>query len=250
MADRRDLEVLVVDDEPYAMEIAVKSVDWERHGAKAYSATSGNEALDIIKERPIRVVITDIRMPGMDGLELITKINMLNRDILCIVMSSFNDFDLVRKAMKLGACDYLFKPTMMPEDIENAVFDTIQQKRPVKTQPAPEITSADERWLSDICGYIDDNLMNLSLSLASAAEYAGLSRSYFSKHFKEVSGMKYVDYVTRKKLEKAKELYCSTDMKIYEIAEMLGYSDWHYLYAIYKREYGHSLSKERKTGHS
>lgn len=45
----------------------------------------------------------------------------------------------------------------------------------------------------------------------------------------------------------AKEIYISTDKKIYEIAEDLGYSDWHYLYALYKKEYGYSLSKEMKN---
>lgn len=246
MQEQQGLEVLVVDDEPYAMEIAVNSVDWKKYSARAYSATSAKEALELLEAHRIQVVITDIKMPDMDGLTLIRKINELDRGIICIVMSSFNDFDLVREAMKLGACDYLFKPTMMPEDIENAVFDTVKKRDTGKTAVFPERSLADERWLADLYRYIDDNLMDHSLSLASAAEHAGLSRSYFSKHFKEVSGMKFVDCITKKKLEKARELYCKTGMKIYEIAEKLGYADWHYLYALYKREYGHSLSKEKR----
>lgn len=94
--------------------------------------------------------------------------------------------------------------------------------------------------------YIQDNLCNRELSLQTVSDYVGLSKNYFSRVFKEETRLNFVDYVTKKKLEKAKKLYTSTDMKIYEISEKLGYSDWHYLYALYKKEYGHSLSKEKR----
>ena len=56
----------------------------------------------------------------------------------------------------------------------------------------------------------------------------------------------FIDYVTRLRVEKARSLYMNTDMKIYEIAELVGYSDWHYLYSVYKKQLGHSMSKEKR----
>lgn len=242
--------VLIVDDEEYALSICVDSVKWDDYGIQVLTAKSGEEAYKIIESKKnINILITDIKMTGMDGLELIRKANELNLGISCLVMSSYNDFDLVRQAMKLGARDYLFKPTMMPEDIINVVLETISKKN-VSSEADVEASlqlEINDPKINKVISYIDENFTDFSLSLGSAAEYVGVSRGYLSKRFKEVTRYKFVDYITKKRLEKAKELCINTDMKIYEISEYLGYSDWHYLYSLYKKEYGHSMTAERKS---
>ena len=242
-------KVLIVDDEEYALSIVIDSVKWDDYGIQALTAKSGEDALKIIKNKEdINILITDIKMTGMDGLELIRKVNELNLGISCLVMSSYNDFNLVRQAMQLGAKDYLFKPTMMPEDIINIVLETISKKNiPAESYNMLLQSEVTDPKINKVISYIDDNFTDLSLSLGSAAEYIGVSRGYLSKRFKEVTGYKFVDYITKKRLEKAKELCINTDMKIYEISEYLGYSDWHYLYSLYKKEYRHSMSAERKN---
>ena len=94
--------------------------------------------------------------------------------------------------------------------------------------------------------YIRDHLGDKDLSLQTVADQVGISRNYFSRIFKEVMGVNFIDYVTRLRVEKARSLYMNTDMKIYEIAELVGYSDWHYLYSVYKKQLGHSMSKEKR----
>ena len=94
--------------------------------------------------------------------------------------------------------------------------------------------------------YIRDHLGDKDLSLQTVADQVGISRNYFSRIFKEVMGVNFIDYVTRLRVEKARSLYINTDMKIYEIAELVGYSDWHYLYSVYKKQLGHSMSKEKR----
>ena len=94
--------------------------------------------------------------------------------------------------------------------------------------------------------YIRDQLGDKDLSLQTVADQVGISRNYFSRIFKEVMGVNFIDYVTRLRVEKARSLYINTDMKIYEIAELVGYSDWHYLYSVYKKQLGHSMSKEKR----
>ena len=86
----------------------------------------------------------------------------------------------------------------------------------------------------------------ISILGAMVAEKIGVSKNYFSKIFKESTGVKFVDYITKQRMEQARNLYLNSDLKIYEIAELVGYSDWHYLYNLYKKIYGHSLSKEKE----
>ncbi len=83
------------------------------------------------------------------------------------------------------------------------------------------------------------------LSLTMVADHIGMSKNYFSKIFKESMGENFVNYVTRLRMEYARELYLGSDRKIYEIAEMVGYSDWHYFYNFYRKTFGHSLSYEK-----
>lgn len=410
MNNNRSLDVLIVDDEKTALDIVIESIDWDSYNVCAFSATSGEKALEIITNNSIQMVITDIKMPGMDGLELIRRINSLKRGIICLVMSSYNEFDLVRAAMRLGAVDYIFKPSMMPEDIIQTI-QKVREKVQVESDNAETIKIANrkeafrillnakniisenqqdltnqlgiadaasvyvlhlrivhynnklkngfsgdydllgftlENTITEIAGkhlscdvvdlnfheyilvswnvqddsslklfaselskdihkyygadiiigvsspaanfatirdlnqqsivavdraemlqstivsyssdrdgslntsvkqaveYINDNITNKELSLQATAKYVGVSASYLSRLFKEKIGINFVDFVTNKKLEKAKELYSNSNMKIYEVAEELGYSDWHYLYTLYKKKYGHSLSKEKR----
>ena len=97
-------------------------------------AKDGKNALDIIKNTPADIVLTDIKMPVMDGLQLIEEINKLPHPPKVIVLSSYNDFELVKKAMKLGAADYVLKLKLKPEELykilENTVKDSEKQLKP------------------------------------------------------------------------------------------------------------------------
>lgn len=111
--------VLVVDDEPI-VRLALKSlVSWESYGFSLdLEAASGKQALKLIMENPkIDLIITDINMPIMDGLQLISELNKLSLTIPVIILSAYNDYNLVRQAFKLGAKDYILKTEINPENI-------------------------------------------------------------------------------------------------------------------------------------
>lgn len=107
------LNVLLVDDEPI-VRVAIKSlVEWEKHGFHiSGEAFNGLEALKMMEQTDIELLITDIKMPFMDGLELIEKAKQINPLLKIIILSSYDEFELVRKGFKLGASDYLLKPEM------------------------------------------------------------------------------------------------------------------------------------------
>ncbi len=112
-------KLLLVDDEKEMLESFYELVDWKEYGfevvAKRYN---GLEALEYIENNPVDVVITDIRMPKMDGIELAGKLHESQRDIEIVFVSAFCDFHYARQAIKYGVVDYISKPIMRKDVIE------------------------------------------------------------------------------------------------------------------------------------
>jgi two-component system response regulator YesN len=112
------MNVLVVDDEPIVRMGLRSLVDWERHGLKFVGdAADGVEAWEMLMKEKVDILVTDILMPRMDGLELIRRLKELDSEVGVLVLSCLDDFAYVKEAMKLGAQDYILKPTMEPEQL-------------------------------------------------------------------------------------------------------------------------------------
>ena len=416
-------EILIVDDEVFARNAVIESIKSEISDIKLLTASDGEEALSKIENNDIDLVITDIKMPGLGGIELLTEIRNMNLKIKVVFLSSYNDFELTRKAIQLGACDYLFKPTMLPNDIRKVVIEVMQMKEQdqiegraidiekIKSNKVKDLFFSElinnpnmdknrfdelvknnrfdkeiksltiiffsiegfekllikefqndaylmktfiinivnekfenqdkhyfisknvfeytlitwdtsennkndmekaneailklirkdlyENYKTDIfigisshgnsmndflrlyieasvnckineefarasngncegkingvalndemeraVRYINKNYADSDFSLQKVARYIGISKNYFSRIFKSTLGINFIDYLTIIRVRKARELYTTTDLKIYEIAEYVGYSDWHYLYKVYKKHMGNSLSQD------
>jgi len=105
------IKVFIADDEPWVLQLIKLSVDWEKYGLEIIGeASDGAEAYKAIIELQPDVVLIDIRMPSMDGLTVITNINMTGFDIKFIVVTGHNDFEYVKTALKSGVVNYLIKP--------------------------------------------------------------------------------------------------------------------------------------------
>ncbi|QJD84554.1 response regulator transcription factor [Cohnella herbarum] len=110
--------VAIVDDEPVIRFGIRASVDWERENiGLAGDFANGEEAWKKISDEPVDILITDIKMPIMDGLELTKRTLSLHPKTKVILVSSYNDFEFVRQGLKLGVVDYLLKPTLEPEGL-------------------------------------------------------------------------------------------------------------------------------------
>lgn len=122
------IKVLIADDE-VLVRVGIKStIDWEKHGFTIVGeARNGEEALEKIEQLHPDVLLTDIRMPKMDGIELIRRLEERHIRIYSVIMSCYNDFELVRSAMKYGASDYLLKLTLTEEELL-AVLERLKQK--------------------------------------------------------------------------------------------------------------------------
>lgn len=129
------LRLLIVDDERLDREGLLKQLKWEDYSIyEVWTAWNGYEAIDMIKSHSPHILISDVKMPSMSGLQLAEKARELISDIKIIFISGYDDFELVKNAIKLDACEYILKPVDTPE-LAGAVEKVVRDiKRDIKTE--------------------------------------------------------------------------------------------------------------------
>lgn len=120
------IELLLVDDETYVTESLARTIPWEALGIRqVHQASSGAQALQILEEQSIDIMVTDISMPGMSGLQLIEKAGEQHPNLRCILLTGYSDFEYAKKAIQLQAFDYILKP-VSDEEIIKSVTGAIE----------------------------------------------------------------------------------------------------------------------------
>ncbi|WP_163537010.1 response regulator [Gracilibacillus sp. YIM 98692] len=120
-------KLLIVDDEKIVVDVLKSIICWEDYEVELLgSASNGREALELIEEKKPDIVLVDIRMPGLTGLELITETRKLGLDTIFIIISGYTEFEYAKKAIELQAVDYLVKPIEV-EDIISAIQKAIEK---------------------------------------------------------------------------------------------------------------------------
>ncbi|ULT58328.1 response regulator [Neobacillus drentensis] len=135
------LKAVLFDDEYIVLHGLQKMIDWSKYGIELVgTASNGLAAIDLVETYSPDIVFTDIRMPGMNGLEVVEKILEAAPEIVCVVFSGFNEFEYVKKAIKLGVSDYLEKPITIPM-IEDTIQRILEKLHHQKT-----VLSLEEKW--------------------------------------------------------------------------------------------------------
>mgnify|MGYP000906273011 CR=1 FL=1 len=129
------LKVLIVDDEAIVLQTIVKTLNWSKLEMECQTSDNSLKAFEMAKKNPPDILITDICMPGMNGIELIHKIQQLNPDIETLILSGYDDFKYARSALELGVHYYLLKPFRNEELEEKLVRlrDTYLRKKNIAT---------------------------------------------------------------------------------------------------------------------
>lgn len=161
--------LLIAEDEKYLREKVTKNIDWDAHGYTVFVAADGEQALELLESQAIDILITDIRMPGMDGLELTERAKAKNENLKVIVISGHAEFELAQTSIRLGVEDYLLKPFRSERLLEvvekvRAKLDT-QKKRQEQEQKREELARQhlDTRF-ADVFGWLADPDFFLSQS--------------------------------------------------------------------------------------
>lgn len=121
-------KVLLVDDDTIVRITLRSLIDWGQYGYEIVAdASNGAQALRYLKEHPVDLMITDMKMPIMDGLSLLHKLSDKNQMPCTVVLSSYDDFKMVRESFRMGACDYLLKSDIN-EEVLSALLAKLNQE--------------------------------------------------------------------------------------------------------------------------
>ncbi|KKC49148.1 chemotaxis protein CheY [Paenibacillus sp. D9] len=248
--------LLIVDDEPRTrLGIQKTLTAWSAGRHRIETAASGVEALEWLKLNTAHIIITDVRMPEVDGLQMLETLAGRGPLPVIIVISGYAEFDYARKALQLGAFDYILKPLdkdILVETVQRAFElddgrDRIDAMEKLVDAKLLEVGRGEARYgtpIKDAISYIDAHLEE-PISMKQVAELTHLNASYFSVLFKEQTGVTFSDYLTRLRLQRAKELLVSTRMPISEIAEKVGYGTAKYFIKVFKDNEGTSPRQYR-----
>lgn len=243
-------KAIIIDDIRLVRDAIKMLAEWDVFGIdQLLEADNAQTGLELIcRERP-DIIITDMKMPIMDGTQLLTKLNELSIPGKVIVISGFSDYKYTRLAIKSGVIDYILKP-IDPQDLNNALSAAVAQIEEEKNtasgsdDPAPSMTSVNNKVIYDVLAYIDRNYLS-PLSLTDLAEHFYLSKEHLSRLFKKETGQNLFSYIMSRKLNEAKHLLETTNMTLDDIAFHLGFSNGNYFSKVFKKNCDLSPSEYR-----
>ena len=251
------IKTLVVEDEEIIRRLLVCSIDWVSLGCTIPAeASDGEEGLRRIREIRPELIITDVAMPVMDGIEMLEKA----KDICpseYIILTGYDEFEYARKAVSLGVSDYILKP-IDEEKLVAAIRKVVQkilEKREYrrfrerKEEPAGAEFQIDELQAACSDHYVKEILQDMKehysehLSIASYAARLDVSSGYLSRKFKAETSMSFGKALQSVRVQKACELMAETNRKIYEIAYAVGYDSYKNFCEVFKQVTGKSASE-------
>ena len=249
------MKAIVIDDEPAHVRGIIRHVDWEGFGfEKPEGFTDAVEALEFLKKTAVDVVITDIKMPEIDGLELIQRINKEGMSVEIIIVSGYDDFPYAQEAIRLGVCAYLLKP-LKTEELEECL-ETIRDKRLKKSlTDSKKNTAGDDSndkkvyhpSIKKVIQYVNENYSN-DLTIRGLAEIFNMNPDYLSALFKKETEINLNGYINATRLHAAHKLLEETDCRINEVAYQVGFSTPGYFAEQFRAFYGYTPSEVRKKG--
>jgi YesN/AraC family two-component response regulator len=258
--------LFVVDVDEAGRKKIIRSVDWDRLGFTiAGEASSGDEAVQGMTTVVPDVILTDVQLPGNDGIELLQYVHANLPETKVVVLSGCSDFAYMEAAIKNRVSAYLLKPASMEllEETFSSLHKRLDERREylsekrkleemVKESPSylrekllaqDRYSSANQKLAERILEYVDREYASKLLSLQSIAKHLQKSPAYISKVFKDVTGENYVRYVSKKRLAKALDLLQNTSLLVYQVTAAVGWTDQSSFIRLFKKQYGFTPSE-------
>lgn len=234
-------KILLVDDEPRIRHGLKHCIPWKQLGFSVEGeAEDGKQALELALEHCPDLILTDIRMPDMDGLDFIESIRNVGLHSLIIIISGYSDFDYAQRAIHYGVTDYLLKP-IEEERLYDCILNCVKKLELADEirarQGIPDLdqlsAAKHNAIIENVLGYLAKNYQR-ELSLSDVAEWAAVHPNYLSTLFTKTMNENFTRYLARLRVAKAKELLLHSQLKIYEVAELVGYSDYRWFSKLFK----------------
>lgn len=240
---------LIVEDEKLMRTYLMEELNQiHPHWYAAAQAGDGREAVALLKRGSFDLVLTDIKMPDMDGLQLAEYIEKNCPCTYVAILSGYDEFDYARRAFRLNVCDYLLKP--LNETELAGVLDKVERKllsiKPPERQ-ASLCPQTAPKLIQNVCAYLCQNYQQ-GISLSMVADLFHVTPSYLSNLFHKEVGLSYSKFLLQLRMQTAARLLASSDeMRIYEVAKACGFlSDKHFIY-VFRNYFNQSPTEYRRS---
>ncbi len=250
-------KTLIVDDEPRILQGIKKVLHEQYHNTMDIRcAESGKDALSLIRLDPIDLLITDIRMPGMSGLELLTTLRNEQHFFTALLLTGHAEFKYAKSAIQLNVLNYLLKPIgkqQLISEVDHAI-QSIEEHKLVRkgTHLVEQHPSLFHEYFEEVENPVIQQVLmymhqhfDSPLTLELVANQVHLHRSYLSSLFKDVMGVTFSEYLNTIRIERAKCLLRETQLRVYEVAISVGYANSKYFVTVFKSLVGVTPNKYR-----
>ncbi len=220
------------------------------------TADGATEALQILHSNKINIIVTDIMMPGISGIEFCEKLKADSRfsHIPVILLSALSDKKDILKGLQIGADDYITKPfdsIFLKQRIDNILENRKRLKQYFLnnngniSQLSKEnfVNELDKLFLEKLDRIVETNISNSEYTIEILCRDIGMSRTVFYNRLKNLMEISPNDYLRIRRLEKAAELLATHKYAVIEVAEMVGYNDVKHFSSIFSKKYGCAPSK-------
>lgn len=212
---------------------------------------NGKQALEKISVDAPHIVLTDIQMPVMNGLELAKNINNKYPDIFVAIISGYNDFEYARDAIKYQVTDYLTKPVDIDElkELLGELEKRLDETNPELNIDAENLLKSRHSmgFVDSICLYLAENY-NENISILDIAEKFSCSQEYITRIFKKNKNVTLQHYIISLKICEAKKILRTyNELDIQSVGELVGYPDPYYFSRIFKKYTNMSPTQYRKA---
>lgn len=237
-------QLIIIDDEEHVSNGISNIFPWENIGFSVVGIfNNGESALEFIKSNLVHVVMTDIRMPRLSGIDIAKRLLEDRPEIKVIFMSGYSDFEYMKSAILNSVSDYLLKPIKYEELLTcfQRVYEQLNKENNIQ-EPEPQ-DSYYTQIVNSALQYIDDHIKDATLD--GLAIQIKMSPSYLSRLIKEKSGKNFSTYLLEARMKKAAVMLKSIDYKHYEIAFMVGYDNPKNFSRTFRQYYGMSPKEFR-----
>ena len=212
-------KIVIADDEAIIRHGQRKLISRNFDDYEIYEAKNGQELIDLVIRYNPDLVITDIRMPIIDGLEAIKQLRKLKYQTNFIIISGYDLFEYAKKAIEYGVDAYLLKP-----------FDNEEYLEKIRGILKTSSSSHTE----DMIAYLNEHYNDPELNLTKMEQIFSRGRTSINEYFKQHLNMTPIEYINYLKIEKAKYYLDSSSMKIIDISNELNFSNQHYFSKVFK----------------
>lgn len=240
-------KVVIVEDEELVRRGIMLAVDWSSVDCVVVGdAANGEEGLEVIRRYQPDLVVTDIKMPRMDGIEMVRQLRAEGNGVRVIILTAYSDFAYAQSAVKLGAVDYLLKP-FHDGELEEAVR-RLQASSGAQVPGGLALPDGKgkSKYVTEAMRYIAEHYNAPDICVGSVARFLGVSEGHLSHVFKKETSYTLSSYITSYRIHVAMELLQDCRSRVYEVAEQVGYRDITYFSSTFKKLAGLSPSEYQK----